>query len=144
MYIKLFQILFTRETATLADRKTALSKEIMSNGMNEIKKYLGISAYSDILKTVSSKKLLNALDTADTYEKIVTVRLLFERYEGLLSKLKKKYPAACKFVNETNHVENDYIFQLDPFKFFQIPQYYLNEIELFLAEEKETILKRID
>ena len=61
--------------------------------------------------------------------------------EWVINELKKKYPAACKFVNETNHVENDYIFQLDPFKFFQIPQFYLSEIETFLENEKETIIK---
>ena len=144
IYEVVSNIIHGRKIATLADGETVLSEEIKNNGMNEIREYLGISEYNDILESVSSKKLLDALDTADTYERIVTVRLLFERYKGLLSKLKKKYPAACKFVNETNHVENDYIFQLNPFKFFQIPQFYLNEIELFLEEEKETILNGID
>lgn len=68
------------------------------------------------------------------------VRLLFERVEGTLSLLRKKYPAACKFVNETNHVENDYIYQLDPRKYFGIPNYYLQQIENFIQENKETIL----
>ena len=144
IYEVVSNIIHGRKIATLADGETVLSEEIKNNGMNEIREYLGISEYNDILESVSLKKLLYALDTADTYERIVTVRLLFERYKGLLSKLKKKYPAACKFVNETNHVENDYIFQLNPFKFFQIPQFYLNEIELFLEEEKETILNGID
>lgn len=68
------------------------------------------------------------------------LRLLFERVEGTLSLLRKKYPAACKFVNETNHVENDYIYQLDPRKYFGIPNYYLQQIENFIQENKETIL----
>ena len=72
------------------------------------------------------------------------IQSLIERYDGLLAKLKKKYPASCKFVNETNHIENDYIFQLDPFKFFQIPQFYLSEIETFLEEEKDTIINGFD
>jgi ABC-type Mn2+/Zn2+ transport system ATPase subunit len=139
VYEVISNIIHGRRIATLADGKTELEEEIMENGLNEIKSYLGMYSYEELLETVSSKKLVDALNSVDTYERIVTVRLLFERYNGLLSKLKKKYPAACKFVNETNHIENDYIFQLDPFKFFQIPNFYLNEIEIFLEEEKETI-----
>lgn len=141
IYEVLSNIIHGRKNATLSDGKTVLDEVVKVSGMAEIQSYLGTLSYNDILEAVSSEKLFDALDSADNYEKIVTARLLFERYDGLLSKLKKKYPAACKFVNETNHIENDYIFQLDPFKYFQIPQFYLNEVETFLEDEKETIIK---
>lgn len=141
IYEVLSNIIHGRKNATLSDGKTVLDEAVKVSGMAEIQSYLGTLSYNDILEAVSSEKLFDALDSADNYEKIVTARLLFERYDGLLSKLKKKYPAACKFVNETNHIENDYIFQLDPFKYFQIPQFYLNEVETFLEDEKETIIK---
>lgn len=144
VYEVVSNIIHGRKTAISADGETALSEEVISNGMNEIKKYLELSTYNDILETVSTKKLFGALESGNQYEKTITVRLLFERYKGLLSKLKKKYPAACKFVNETNHIENDYIFQLDPLEFFQIPDYYLQEIEEFLKEEKRAIEKDFD
>lgn len=70
-------------------------------------------------------------------EKRNNVRLLFERYNGLLKGLRSKYPAACKFVNETNHIENDYIFQLNPFKFFEIPEIYLSELKDFISSRQE-------
>ena len=141
IYEVLSNIIHGRKNATLSDGKTVLDEAVKVSGMAEIQSYLGRLSYNDILEAVSSEKLFDALDSADNYEKVVTARLLFERYDGLLSKLKKKYPAACKFVNETNHIENDYIFQLDPFKYFQIPQFYLNEVETFLEDEKETIIK---
>lgn len=141
IYEVLSNIIHGRKNATLSDGKTVLDEAVKVSGMAEIQSYLGTLSYNDILEAVSSEKLFDALESADNYEKIVTARLLFERYDGLLSKLKKKYPAACKFVNETNHIENDYIFQLDPFKYFQIPQFYLNEVETFLEDEKETIIK---
>lgn len=144
IYEVISNIIHGRKDATLSDGETALSEEVKTNGMNEIESFLGISSYDDVIETVSSKKLFDILASADIYEKIITVRLLFERYDGLLAKLKKKYPAACKFVNETNHIENDYIFQLDPFKFFQIPQFYLSEIETFLEDEKDTIINGFD
>lgn len=141
IYEVLSNIIHGRKIATLPDGETMLDELVKASGMAEIQSYLGLFSYDDIIENVSSEILFDALASADNYEKTVTARLFFERYDGLLSKLKKKYPAACKFVNETNHVENDYIFQLDPFKFFQIPQFYLSEIETFLENEKETIIK---
>lgn len=141
IYEVLSNIIHGRKIATLPDGETILDESVKASGMTEIQSYLGMLSYDDIIENVSSEILFDALASADNYEKTVTARLLFERYDGLLSKLKKKYPAACKFVNETNHVENDYIFQLDPFNFFQIPQFYLSEIETFLEDEKETIIK---
>lgn len=37
-----------------------------------------------------------------------------------------------KFVNETFHVENDYLFQLDPFEFEQVPDYIIKECDVSL------------
>lgn len=34
-----------------------------------------------------------------------------------------------KFVNETFHIENDYLFQLNPCKYQVIPQYIINECD---------------
>ena len=141
IYEVLSNLVHGRKIATLSDGKTQLDESVKVNGMTEIQKYLGMNSYDDIIESVSSEKLLATLATANNYEKTVTARLLFERYNGLLSKLKKKYPAACKFVNETNHIENDYIFQLNPFEFFQIPEFYLSEIETFLEDERETIIR---
>lgn len=55
---------------------------------------------------------MEVINSAEMYNKVIAIRLLFERHDNLLSKLKKKYSATCKFVNETNHVENDYIFHM--------------------------------
>lgn len=84
--------------------------------------------------------LVDAISSHDLYHRIISIRLLFERVDGALSLLRKEFPAACKFVNETNHIENDYIFQLDPRKYFSIPGLYLNQIESFILERKRMIL----
>lgn len=34
-----------------------------------------------------------------------------------------------KFINETFHVENDYLFQLDPREYDTIPQYIIDECD---------------
>ena len=84
--------------------------------------------------------LVDAISSHDLYHRIISIRLLFERVDGALSLLRKEFPAACKFVNETNHIENDYIFQLDPRKYFSIPSLYLEQIANFINKHKSTIL----
>ena len=94
--------------------------------------------YGQLFNETSDKKLLELVKNSDKYTQTIAIRFLFEkdRSDGsLLSQLKKEYPNACKFVNETNHIENDYIFQLNPMRFFEIPEHYLNQLKEFCNEK---------
>lgn len=113
-----------------------LAQEIVNAGCKYINNYIEGLNYAQFIDSLQDKDLLVLATTStDKYVKIIAIRLLFERHEGLLQKLKKKYPATCKFVNETNHVENDYVFQLNPLKFFEIPQCYLMQLNDFLRND---------
>lgn len=140
IYEVLSNIIHGRGIAVSSDGER-LNDSVLAVGIAEMADYFEGLSYDQVLEAVSSEKLLDLVTSTDIYEKIISVRLLFERHNGLLLKLRKKYPAACKFVNETNHVENDYIFQLDPLKYFSIPQFYLNEIINFLEDEKDELQK---
>lgn len=115
----------------------ALGLTVLSEGQAALSEFLGEITYEDITSELSKEKLMQLINGNDAYSKIIAIRLLFERYNGLLSGLRKKYPAACKFVNETNHIENDYIFQLNPFKFYEIPEIYLAELKDFISLRQE-------
>jgi len=52
-----------------------------------------------------------------------------------MTQLRREYPAACKFLNETNHIENNYVFQLNPKKYLCVPQLYISEIKSFLLKQ---------
>lgn len=108
---------------------------VVNAGCNELQKYIKNMDYATIIEALKDVNLLALAETTDLYVKVIVIRLLFERHEGLLSKLKKQYPATCKFVNETNHVENDYIFQLNPMKYFGVPKCYLEQLEAFLKND---------
>ena len=108
-----------------------LSGEIFNGGCEELIKYIDLE-YTKIIDELKDNKLMTLINSSEPYYEVIAIRLLFERHDSLLSLLKKKYPATCKFVNETNHVENDYIFQLNPMKFFGIPECYLNQLKDFL------------
>ena len=111
-----------------------ISADVLEQGMREVSQYIPNKSYTDLINGTSTEILISSMSSDDLYHRIISIRLLFERVEGTLSLLRKKYPAACKFVNETNHVENDYIYQLDPRKYFGIPNYYLQQIENFIDE----------
>ena len=84
----------------------------------------------------SSNLIKEVRENGNMYYKILAIRLLFEREKTLFQQFKKEYPVACKFLNETNHIENDYVFQLNPEKYFAIPEVYDNEIRDFIAKHE--------
>ena len=112
-----------------------LDDGIISSGCEELQKYINGWEYDSIISELNDEQLVKLIKTDDLYVKVIAIRLLFERHEGLLTALRIKYPATCKFLNETNHVENDYIFQLDPTKYFGIPQCYMQQLEDFLLND---------
>lgn len=126
-------------TAPTDKEGVALDSTVLAEGQAALSEFLGEITYEAVISELSKEKLMQLIDGNDVYSKIIAIRLLFERYNGLLGGLRKKYPAACKFVNETNHIENDYIFQLNPFKFFEIPEIYLTEVKDFLSSQQELI-----
>ena len=72
--------------------------------------------------------LLQQINNGGAYEKVLAFRLLFERHKDKYRALRKSEPAIYKFLNESNHIENDYIFQLDPYKYYVIPEFYLEKL----------------
>lgn len=112
--------------------------EVIEEGMTFIKNYIYNMNYEKLLNETSDINLLKLVETSDKYTQTIAIRFLFEKDRencSLLSLLKKEYPNACKFINETNHIENDYIFQLNPLSFFEIPEYYLNQLKTFCKKK---------
>lgn len=117
-----------------------LESHTIEKGVSEINRYINDCTYESLIDEMHSQKLFNLINEDNIYNKIIAVRLLFESDRfNLLSKLRKVYPSTCKYVNETNHVENDYIFQLNPHKFFSIPECYLSQLNDFIVSEKKSL-----
>ena len=115
----------------IADTAT---EKVVTNGLQIINEYIPDMDYTQLLEGISDSKLLGLIDNGDKYTQTISIRFLFEKDrdgDNLLSKLKNEHPHLCKFVNEINHIENDYIFQLNPIDFFEIPDNYLVELKAF-------------
>lgn len=120
-------------------QRRPMSKDKVDEGMSHLMTKISGFSYDSMLKELDSTVLYAQLQGNNMYYKILAIRLLFERKDGLLMQLKRDYPEACKFLNETNHIENDYIFQLNPEKFFSIPEVYVQELRNFLNSHKAEI-----
>ena len=90
-------------------------------------------SYDDLLKTVKDVYTLRKMfeETTVGYEKLQLFRLI----KGESSKDKPEGDVAAKFVNETYHIENEYVMQLDPHKFDYVLEYVLDTCIKVLSDQ---------
>lgn len=87
--------------------------------------------YNRVIDFNTMKLLYNSCDC--NYEKLQIFRIIFDGLD--LNDVVKK------FINETYHIENDYIFQLDPNKYNTIPQYIIEKCNDQINSYKPMIAK---
>ena len=66
------------------------------------------------------------------YEKLQIYRIIFDSEQ-------KEESVIQKFINETFHIENEYLYQLNPCKYEIIPSYVLTECDKGIQEKKNDI-----
>lgn len=84
--------------------------------------------YSRTISIVSDKNKIKELyrQSSSGYEKLQLFRII---------ESESKNSIVRKFVNETYHIENEFICQLDPRKFDLIPEYIIKECSLLIEAE---------
>lgn len=65
-------------------------------------------------------------NSASNYEKLQIYRIMFNDNNS--------NSVIRKFVNETFHIENDYLFQLNPCEYDTVPQYIIDECNKEILE----------
>lgn len=112
----------TREPKGLDDNHPEMEPAKFEQGCAEVSDQLNSFSYSDLLNRITDINALKLLyDTcANGYEKLQVFRLL---------ELKVNNSVIKKFINESYHIENEFICQLDPAKFDTIPEYVIAECD---------------
>ncbi|MEW4412478.1 AAA family ATPase [Clostridium sp. AN503] len=97
-------------------------EEIIQAEMS-IREYIPSFNYDTEYEKTQNIALLVALynESTSNYEKLQIYRIIFNENNG--------NRVVRKFVNETFHVENDYLFQLNPREYDTIPQYIIDECD---------------
>ena len=109
-----------------------MTQDEIQKGTDEIREFIPGFDYQTEYQRMENQNLLVFLydSTEANYEKLQIYRLIFiERPINLVVQ---------KFVNETYHVENDYIFQLDPRIYDTVPQYIIDICDQAINEIRES------
>jgi ABC-type multidrug transport system ATPase subunit len=108
-----------------------MQPEDLRTGMAEICNHIpNISdEYAPLVSIFSDDERIRGLyhSSVNGYEKLQLTRILLDT-EAIGNSVIRK------FINETYHIENEFIFQLDPTQFDLIPEYVVNECDKILAD----------
>ena len=114
-----------REKPTISGRY--MTTEEIKKATEEICEYIkGFDYVNEYEKVSSREKLIEVYRKTDSnYEKLQIYRIIHdeEKYDN---------PVVKKFVNELFHVENDFLFQLNPKDYDTVPQYIIDECEKYI------------
>ena len=115
----------TREPKGLDGNHPEIEPAKFKNGCAEVSNQLNSFSYPDLLNRIADISTLKSLyaASANGYEKLQVFRLLG---------LDVGNSVIQKFINESYHIENEFICQLDPAKFDTIPEYVIAECDKLL------------
>lgn len=116
-----------REPKNHEGQHPEMDKGKFVSGCADIEKELPGFCYKNLLNKLSELNGLKSLyrTCKNGYEKLQIFRLLEIMVENSVIQ---------KFINETYHIENEFICQLDPAKFDTIPEYIINECNKLVSE----------
>jgi wobble nucleotide-excising tRNase len=120
----------TREAKNLDEKHPEMEKTKLNAGCAEVLNYISDFSYADLLKRITDLEGMKALYAicSNGYEKLQIFRLLgLEAGNSVIQ----------KFINETYHIENEFICQLNPAKFDTIPEYVVMECDKILKAAGE-------
>lgn len=107
-------------------KNAELSSENLAAGLNEIISDIADIPpdYPSLLALFKNKEQIKTLyhSSQNGYEKLQLIRILLDIETVNNSVIKK-------FINETYHIENEFIFQLDPSRFDLMPEYVVKECD---------------
>lgn len=102
-----------------------LTDEEFNLGVVEVMKHIHDFDYNGLyaLISVNSEMKRLYLNTESNYEKLHIYRMIFDETAIANSNV------IAKFINQSFHIENDYIYQLNPRAYQMVPQYVIDECD---------------
>lgn len=126
-YQLISNLMHKREKPKFKDESSIrdMTSEEMISGKKEIQELIPEFDYNNVLKIISDDNEMRKkyLATENNYEKLYIYRIIFDNRDEIESIVIKK------FINETVHIENDYIYQLNPRKYQMVPQFVIDECD---------------
>ncbi len=118
-----------REIPTIPENGSdrEMTHDEISAALTVIRTYIDDFDYdTEYRKTQQIADLIQIYQNSDcNYEKLQIYRILYDK--------QLDNPVVKKFVNETFHVENDFLFQLNPREYDTVPQYIISACDADIA-----------
>ncbi len=107
-----------------------MTTQELQDGSNEIAAKIPGFDYQTLLAFISDDNKMIELygDTTSNYEKLHLYRIIFEGKDDLIDS-----DVTRKFINEAFHIENDYIYQLNPREFQTVPHFVIEQCNRHIA-----------
>jgi len=111
--------LFKGEEKPSFKNSIRFSKEQAEKALKLVQSYITDFEYEAVLKQILDKNLMINLfaKTNSNYEKVEIFRMMWSNFKIDLP------DEIMKFINETYHIENTFLFQLNPYTFNSVPAY---------------------
>jgi len=104
-----------------------MTPDEISEAEAEIKEHISDFDYSDAIQLIrDNTAMIELYQSCDNnYEKLHIYRIISEGADHA--------DVILKFINQAFHIENDYIYQLNPAKYQTVPQYVIDECDQYVA-----------
>ena len=114
-----------------------LTWEQVSSGNEYIKGFIPSFDYNTVLAQCTPQCLIERYATeTSAYIKILILRAYTELDNDARERLRKYNDVLRKYVDETYHIENDYLYSLDIRHFNIVPDNYIADAERYVADER--------
>ncbi len=121
-------LIFTvQDDGSIVERK--MSDDEIAEANAEIKERIPEFNYSTIVELIMDEEAMKKLyrESSNNYEKLHLYRIISDGKENDIHT-----STIQKFINQSFHIENDYIYQLNPAKYQTIPQYVIDECDAII------------
>ena len=137
-YNILSSLIHGRSEPTLdKDGNDKLTGEQIDKGIDFINDFIMDFDYATVLAQCTPQCLMKRYSTEQSsYIKMLILRSYTEQDEEARERLRKTNDVLRKYVDETYHIENDYLYSLDVRHFNIVPDNYITDAERFVANEK--------
>lgn len=136
-YQVLSNLFHKRRVEDCKDQRKEIGNDLMSesdfqSGVVKIKEYIRDFEYFEFLTMIENKEIMKNLYNAtdNSYARLNIFRLVYDDANSKVSSVLRK------FINETYHIENELICQLNPNEYDLIPDYILEECNNFINEQR--------
>lgn len=138
-YNLLSSLIHGRENPTTNNEGTNFMNERqVENATAYVKGYISDFDYKNILNQQKGYTLIEEYQKQEnSCFKLLILRNYIEQTPDARERLKNFHEVLRKFVDETYHIENDYLYSLDIRKFDIIPEYYKEAADTFMQKELE-------